>query len=178
MPMIQFVMFEIVISVTISSDDLISLILISGNLDSVLWVPKGGAGANHNAWWHPEPTIVLLFYSWNMNIIFCHVLYSPLVYMLVNRVFMCPYVVMFMKLWHWKRRVAVWATWSLLVAPWVFRMTAYGATGGSGVVGLTTFCFRCDSYGLWNKRPVGLNRCWLKLWWNFQVYFFGQQIFN
>ena len=27
----------------------------------------------------------------------------------------------------------------------VFRMTAYGATSGNGVVGLMTFCFRCDS---------------------------------
>ena len=27
----------------------------------------------------------------------------------------------------------------------IFRMTAYGATSGSGVVGLTTFCFWCDS---------------------------------
>ena len=34
-----------------------------------------------------EPTAVLLFYSSNMNIIFCHVLYSPPISMLVNRVF-------------------------------------------------------------------------------------------
>ena len=34
-----------------------------------------------------EPSVVLLFYSSNMNIIFCHVLYSPPISMLVNRVF-------------------------------------------------------------------------------------------
>ena len=35
-----------------------------------------------------QPTVVLLFYSSNMNIIiFCHVLYSPPIFMLVNRVF-------------------------------------------------------------------------------------------
>ena len=34
-----------------------------------------------------EPTVALLFYSSNMNIIFCHVLYSPSISMLVNRVF-------------------------------------------------------------------------------------------
>ena len=33
------------------------------------------------------PTDVLLFYSSYMNIIFCHVLYSPPISMLVNRVF-------------------------------------------------------------------------------------------
>ena len=41
MPMIQFVMFEIATSVTISSADSISRILISGNLDSSSWCLKG-----------------------------------------------------------------------------------------------------------------------------------------
>ena len=137
-----------------------------------------------------EPTIVLLFYSSNMNIIiFCHVLYSPPISMLVNRVFeiygelqaelvlaIMPnpptpqifrltvefslYVVMLMWLWHWKRRVVVLATWSSLVAQWVFRMTTYGATSGSRVVGLTSFCFRCDSCELWNNFRL----------WSFQAF--------
>ena len=41
MPMIQFVMFEIVTSVTIRSDDLISRILMSGNLDNASGCLKG-----------------------------------------------------------------------------------------------------------------------------------------
>ena len=49
-------------------------------------MPKGGAGANLNACWHPEPTVVLLFYSSNMNIIFAmYYIHHPS--MLVNRVF-------------------------------------------------------------------------------------------
>ena len=88
MLMIQFVMFEIVTSVTISSDDLIFRILISGNWDSASGCLKGELvltitpDGTQN-----EPSVVLLFYSSNMNIIFCHVLYSPPISMLVNRVF-------------------------------------------------------------------------------------------
>ena len=87
MLIIQFVMFEIV-TVTISSDDLIFRILISGNWDSASGCLKGElvltitpAGTQN------EPFFVLLFYSSNVNIIFCHVLYSPPISMLVNRVF-------------------------------------------------------------------------------------------
>ena len=87
MLMIQFVMFGIVTSVTVSSDDLIFCILISGNWDSASGCLKGElvltitpAGTQN------EPSVVLLFYSSNMNIIFCHVLYSPPISMLVNRV--------------------------------------------------------------------------------------------
>ena len=88
MLMIQFVIFGIVTSVTISSDDLLFCILISGNWDSASGCLKGElvltitpAGTQN------EPSVVLLFYSSNMNIIFCHVLYSPPISMLVNRVF-------------------------------------------------------------------------------------------
>ena len=87
MLMIQFVMFGIVTSVTVSSDDLIFCIRISGNWDSASVCLKGElvltitpAGTQN------EPSVVLLFYSSNMNIIFCHVLYSPPISMLVNRV--------------------------------------------------------------------------------------------
>ena len=71
MLMIQFVMFEIVTSVTISSDDSIFRILISGNWDSASGCLKGElvltitpAGTQN------EPPVVLLLYSSNMNIIF------------------------------------------------------------------------------------------------------------
>ena len=88
MLMIQFVMIGIVTSVTISGDDLIFCILISGNWDNASGRLKGElvltitpAGTQN------KPSVVLQFYSSNMNIIFCHVLYSPPIYMLVNRVF-------------------------------------------------------------------------------------------
>ena len=162
-------------SVTMSSDDLIFRILISGNWSSASGCLKGElvltitpAGTQN------EPTVVLVFYSSNVNIIFCHVLYSPPKSMLVNRVFeisgelqaelvltimphaprvssycriqsICCYAYVTMTLEAEGRRFGD------LVAQWVFKMTAYGATSGSGVVGLTTFCFRCDSCELWNN---------------------------
>ena len=71
MLMIQFVIFKIVTSVTISSNGLIFRILISGNWDSASGCLKGElvltitpAGTQN------EPTVILLFCSSNMNIIF------------------------------------------------------------------------------------------------------------